>query len=157
MIIPVSAHMVNHIREYDNILENYSKPLMKRVRFKVHENRSVTITNPQEIEGYFRYPDYTGQSTYLAAIIYSTIAEDIFQEMDFLQKYDEIKSAIQQIVDIPDRKIDQIIRTIHNNGGRASKRKRDKFEKLTDQEIEKIEKAFQEIFLKADRENSKSA
>lgn len=150
MIIPVSAHMVNHIREYDKILENYSKPLMKRIRFKVHENQSVTITNPQDMEGYYRYPDYTEQSTYLAAIIYSTIAEDIFQEMDFLQKYDEIKSAIQQIVDIPDRLMDQLIKVIHNNGGTVSKRKRDKFEKLTDQEIERVEKAFQEIFFNAD-------
>ena len=156
MIVPVSAHMVNHIREYDKILENYSKPFMKRVQFKVHDNQSVAITNPQDVEGYFRYPDYTEQSTYLALIIHSTIAEDIFQELDFLQKYDEIKSAIQHIVDIPDRKIDQIIKVIHNNGGRVSKRKRDKFEKLTDEEIKKIEKAFQEIFLNADLEDSKS-
>lgn len=150
MIIPVSAHMLNHIREYDTILENYSRPMMKRVKFKVHENQSVTITNPQDVEGYFRYPDYTEQSTYLASIIHSTIAEDIFQEMDFLQKYDEIKSAIQQIVDIPDRTIDQLIKVIHNNGGTVSQRKRDKFSKLTDAEIARIEKVFQEIFLNAD-------
>lgn len=156
MIIPVSAHMVNHIREYDKILENYSKPLMKRVRFKVRENQSVTITNPQDVEGYFRYPDYTEQSTYLASIIHSTIAEDIFQEMDFLQKYDEIKSSIQQIVDIPDRTIDQLIKIIHNNGGTVSKRKRDKFDKLTDVEIAKIEKTFHEIFLNADKQGSKN-
>ncbi len=76
--------------------------------------------------------------------------------MDFLQKYDEIKSAIQQIVDIPDRTIDQLIKVIHNNGGTVSKRKRDKFEKLTHVEIQKIEKAFQEIFLNADPNDSKS-
>ena len=146
MIIPVSAHMVNHIKEYDQILEKYSKPLMKRVKFDVNENQSITVKNPEEIEGYYRYPDLTEQSIYLANIIKDTIAEDIFQEMDFLLKYDEIKSAIQKIVDIPDRNIDQLIRIIHHNHGRLSKRKREKFEKLTDSEIEKIEKAFQDIF-----------
>ena len=146
MIIPVSAHMVNHIKEYDQILEKYSKPLMKRVKFDVNENQSITVKNPEEIEGYYRYPDLTEQSIYLANIIKDTIAEDIFQEMNFLLKYDETKSAIQKIVDIPDRNIDQLIRIIHHNHGRLSKRKREKFEKLTDSEIEKIEKAFQDIF-----------
>jgi hypothetical protein len=146
MIIPVSAHMVNRMKEYDQILEKYSKPLMKRVKFDANENRSITVRNPDEIEGYYRYPDLTDQSIYLANIIKDTIEEDIIQEMDFLVKYDETKSAIQRIVDIPDRIIDQLIRLIHNNHGRLSKRKRDKFEKLTDAEIQKIEKAFQDIF-----------
>jgi hypothetical protein len=146
MIIPVSAHMVNHMREYDQILENYSKPLMKRIRFDVNPDHSVTVQNADEMEGYYRYPDLTEQSTYLAKIVNSTIAEDVFQEMDFIQKYDETKSAIQQIVDLPDRQIDQLIRVIHNNHGRLAKRKRDKFEMLTDMEIQKIEEAFREIF-----------
>lgn len=149
MIVPVSAHMVNHMREYDRILETYSKPLMKRVKFKVHDNQGVTVTNPDDIEGYYRYPDFTEHSTYLATVIRATIQEDIFQEMDFIQKYDEAKSAIQQIADIPDRMIDQLIRVLHNNGGRMSKRKRDKFEKLTDEEIARIEVSFQEVFLNA--------
>lgn len=123
MIIPVSAHMVNHLKEYDQILENYSKPLMKRVKFEVNENQSITVKNPDEIEGYFRYPDLTDQSIYLANIIRDTIQEDIFQEMDFLMKYDETKSAVQRIVDMPDRNIDQLIRLIHHNHGRLSKRK----------------------------------
>lgn len=146
MIIPVSAHMVNHIKEYDRILEKYSKSLMKRIRFRVQEDESIEVTNPEEIEAYYRYPDLTEQSIYLANVVRNTIAEDIFMEMDFLQKYDETKSAIQQIVDLPDRLIDQLIRLIHNNRGRLSKRKRDKFEKLTDSEIQKIEQVFQEIF-----------
>ncbi|HLZ15837.1 MAG TPA: hypothetical protein VKQ08_02310 [Cyclobacteriaceae bacterium] len=115
---------------------------MKKVRFDVNENQLITVKNPEEMEGYYRYPDLTEQSN----IIKDTIAEDIFQEMDFLMRYDEAKSAIQKIVDMPDRNIDQLIKLIHNNHGRLSKRKRDKFEKLTDPEIQKIEKAFQDIF-----------
>jgi Fic family protein len=146
MIIPVSAHMLNHIKEYDQILEKYSKPLMKQIAFKVNADQSITVTNPDVVEGYYRYPDLTEQSTYLARIIRETIEEDVYNEMDFLMKYDEIKSAIQKIVDIPDRQMDRLIKYIHNNHGRLSKRKRDKFEKLTDAEIGEIETAFREIF-----------
>jgi Fic family protein len=146
MIIPVSAHMLNYIKEYDQILEKYSKPLMKQIAFKVNADQSITVTNPDVVEGYYRYPDLTEQSTYLARIIRETIEEDVYNEMDFLMKYDEIKSAIQKIVDIPDRQMDRLIKYIHNNHGRLSKRKRDKFEKLTDAEIGEIETAFREIF-----------
>ncbi|HLZ15836.1 MAG TPA: Fic family protein, partial [Cyclobacteriaceae bacterium] len=30
MITPVSAHMVNHIKDYEQILEKYSKPLNEK-------------------------------------------------------------------------------------------------------------------------------
>ena len=33
MIIPVSTHMLNNMREYDAILEKYSKSLMQRVKY----------------------------------------------------------------------------------------------------------------------------
>jgi len=52
----------------------------------------------------------------------------------------------KRLLDMPDRRLDKLIEYIHNNRGRLSKRKRDKFEQLTDSEIEKTERAFQEIF-----------
>ncbi len=146
MIIPVSAHMLNHIKAYDQILEKYSKSLMKQITFKVNPDQSITVTNPDVVEGYYRYPDLTEQCTYLARIIKETIEEDVYNEMDFLLKYDEIRSAIQKIVDMPDRQMDRLIKYIHTNHGQLSKRKRDKFEKLTDAEIVEIERAFREIF-----------
>ena len=33
LIIPVSAHMINNMKDYDAALENYSKPLMQRIKF----------------------------------------------------------------------------------------------------------------------------
>jgi Fic family protein len=33
LIIPVSAHMLNNIKDYDNVLEKYSRPLMQRVKY----------------------------------------------------------------------------------------------------------------------------
>lgn len=48
--------------------------------------------------------------------------------MNFLMKYDETKSAIQRIVDMPDHQMNRLIKYIHNDHGRLSKRKRDKFD-----------------------------
>jgi hypothetical protein len=147
MIVPVSAHMVNHIREYDRALENYSIPLMERVRYELNEEYMLKITNADTVEGYFRYPDLTAQCVYLAKTIKGTIQEDIYWEMEFLVKYDEAKSAFRNVVDMPDKDIDLLIRFLHQNMGRFPARRRKQFDKLTDDEIRKMEIAFQEIFL----------
>lgn len=147
MIIPVSAHMVNHKKDYDTALEGYSKPLMKKIRYEFKQDHSLTVTNPETVEAYFRYPDFTSQCIYLATTIQETIKEDIYPEMEFLVKYDETKAAIQEIVDMPDRYIDLLIKLLHQNKGVLSGRKRKNFEQLTDHELSQIEAVFKEIFL----------
>ena len=72
--------------------------------------------------------------------------EDIYLEMEFLVKYDEVKIAIQNIVDMPDKFIDLFIRLLHQNKGLFPIRKRQHFEKLTDNEILKMQTAFQNTF-----------
>jgi hypothetical protein len=146
MIIPVSAHMVNHIKEYDSILENYSKPLLERLRYHLDDEDQLTIINPEEVESYFRYPDLTTQCVYLGNTIKGTITEDIFWEMEFLVKYDETKSAFRNIVDMPDKQIDLLIKFMHQNRGTFPARKRTKFSVLTDDELNKMQTAFREIF-----------
>jgi hypothetical protein len=139
--------MVNHIKEYDKILEAYSGPLMKRIRYELNEaDHILVVTNPDEVAAYFRYPDLTEQSVYLAKTIKSTIKEDIFWEIEFLVKYDEAKKTIQDIVDMPDRDINRLIKLLHQNRGTLAARKRKLFEKLTDDEISKMETSFKEIF-----------
>jgi hypothetical protein len=147
MIVPVSAHMVNHKKEYDMVLEAYSKPLMKRIRYELNqEDHSLSVSNPEAVEGYFRYPDLTSQCIYLASTIQETIKEDIYPEMEFLVKYDEAKIAIQEIVDMPDQYIDLLIKLLHQNKGILSERKRKHFEQLTDSEISQIQAVFKQVF-----------
>jgi hypothetical protein len=106
----------------------------------------MVVTNPNEVESYFRYPDLTEQVIYLARTIKGTITEDIYREMDFLMKYDEVKAAIQGIVDMPDRNIDMMIKFLHQNKGELAARKRKYFEELTDDEIAGIQSNLKEIF-----------
>lgn len=146
MIIPVSAHMVNHINEYDKALEAYSSPLMMRINYEMKEDNSLVVTNPSAVENYFRYPDLTEQVIYLANTIKGTITEDIYLEMEFLLKYEEVKSAIQAIVDMPDRNIDRLIKYLYQNKGKLAARKRKQFEELTETEISLMETVFKEIF-----------
>ena len=146
LIIPVSAHMLNHIKDYDSILEKYSKPLMQRIRYDKKDNGEIKVTNEEEVEGYFRYPDLTGHCIYLLETIHATLAEDMPDELTFLQRYDEAKKELQRIVDMPDRDINWMLLFLHQNKGVFPKRRREQFDKLSDEEILQMQKAYRVIY-----------
>lgn len=146
VIIPVSAHMLNNIKAYDQILEAYSKPLMQRIKYSMSEEGEVTVTNAEEVQGYYRYPDLTPQATYLAETIHATLKEDMPDELLFLLRYDEAKKEIQNIVDMPDRDINMMLIFLHQNKGVFPKRRREQFPKLTDEEIASMQQAYRLVY-----------
>jgi hypothetical protein len=146
LIIPVSAHMLNNIKDYDGILEKYSIPLMQRIKYVTTEERGIEVTNEKNVEGYYRYPDLTEHCAYLLETIHATLQVDMPEELLFIQRYDEAKKALQNIVDMPDKDINLLITFLHQNKGVLPKRRREKFAKLTDEEILSMQAAFSEIF-----------
>ena len=76
-----------------------------------------------------------------------TIDTELSSELAFLVSYDETKRAIQEIVDMPARKIDLFIRFCLGNNGRLSVRKRaSHFDFLLDEEIARMEQAVQSAY-----------
>jgi hypothetical protein len=67
-------------------------------------------------------------------------------ELMFIHRYDEAKKALQQIVDMPDRKINNMLLFLHQNDGIFPKRRREQFKELTDIEIGRMQLAYREIF-----------
>jgi hypothetical protein len=146
LIIPVSAHMLSHIDDYDQLLEKISKPLMQRVKYDKNAEGEIVVRNPAEIIGYYRYPDLTEHCIYLARVLSDTISDDMSEELRFIQHYDEVKKAIQTIADMPDKEIDHMIMFLHQNKGTLPKRRRDYFSRLTDAEIDRMQLAFRTVF-----------
>ena len=86
----------------------------------------------------------------LFGFIQDTIENELVTELDFILDYDKAKNAIRDIADMPDRLIDLFIRLCIENSGRLSKRKRkSKFEQLTDKEILQMEECVRNAFNKA--------
>jgi hypothetical protein len=147
-IIPVSANMVQNMAEYDRILERYSKPLMQRVRFTILASGDLNIENADEVSPYFRYPDLTMQCEYLAKTIFSTIQEDLVEELYFLERYDELKKELQLLIDMPDKRLSNVIMYLHQNKGVFPNRRKKLFDEITEAEYEAIENIYSEIFSK---------
>jgi hypothetical protein len=146
MIIPVSAHMVNNLKLYDDALEAYSKPLMQMIKYTKDEKQKLIVLNASEVEGYYRFPDLTTQTEYLCKVIGTAISQDLPNELNFLQNYDEAKELMKQRIDMPDKLIDSFIRFTHQNNGIFPKRRRNTFHMLKDDEIEALQSIFQDVF-----------
>lgn len=147
VILPVSATMLRRLPEYDAALEYYSRPLMQEwVSYELDEEGRLTVTNPETVEAYYRFPDLTRQVEYLLVTVALSIREDFAGELRFLRGYDTAREAVRHIVDMPDRRLDLLLRLLHQNQGRLSRTKRPQFAELTEAEIRAIEAAFAEAF-----------
>ncbi len=142
VMFPISAAMLKNPADYDASLEAFSRYLMPLVEYSLDEEGHMTVQNDTAI--WYRYIDMTPQAEALFHFIDQTINTELTDELTFLANYDKAKKAIQEIVDMPDRQIDLFIRFCLQNNGRISSRKREnKFDYLSDEEIARLEQAVQ--------------
>ena len=145
-ILPVSAQILAHMDQYDTTLELVSKLIERKVKYDLNDAGEMTVNNPSEIEALYRYPDLTNHAIFLARAIQSTINKDIPEELFFLHCYDELKADIQNIVDMPDNKVDRMILFLHQNNGKLASRKRKLYIELSDKEVDQMESAYHQVF-----------
>lgn len=84
---------------------------------------------------------------YLIHHVEETINKIIPAEIDYLEKYDRLTNAINAFINLPNSKVDLLIKYLDQNSGRLSKRKRQKFfDELSEDEILFVEEQYAEIF-----------
>ena len=92
---------------------------------------------------YYRYFDATQQAEFLFECVEYTINKIIPEEVAYLQKYDAMKSWLDDTFQMPDKTVALLIRFLEQNNSTLSKRAREKeFADLTDLEIRDIEKQY---------------
>jgi Fic family protein len=144
IIFPVSAAMLDKIKEYRNVLESYSLPLLDFIEWKKTKDNNVEVLN--DTTDYYRYFDATSFSEFLFACVDYTIEKIIPEEVGYLQKYDEMKSWLDDHFEMPDKTVALLIRFLEQNNGKLSKRAiENEFNVLSKSEIEIIENKFKEL------------
>jgi Fic family protein len=149
-IFPVSAAMVQNLSDYDQALERFSQPLLSQLTYSLDEDGRMTVDGITS--NHYRYIDLTSQAEALFEFIKTTVDTELPREVNFLQAYDSAKKAMQQIVDMPDRDIDLFIKLCQQNNGKISAKKRDRFSKVTDDEISKLEEVVRRAFSSVPRD-----
>ncbi|MFG1266262.1 Fic family protein [Xanthobacter aminoxidans] len=144
LVFPVSAVILERIDAYRQVLETYSRRLLPLVRWRPTAQGNVEVLN--DTADLYRYFDATPHAEFLFACVARTIDVDLPAETAFLRTYDQFKARVQGLVDMPDRLLDLLFRFLRQNGGRLSKRARDReFAALTDDEAARIEAIFAEL------------
>lgn len=145
-IFPVSAAMLQDKEAYDAALEHFSVPLLQLVEYKLDHQGRMTVLNETALR--YRFIDMTAQTEALFGFVERVIETDLVQELDFLRNYDTAKSALQAIVDMPDRLIDLFIRLcVQNKGVLSASKRKNHFAMLTDEEVAQMQQAIKESHL----------
>ena len=143
LIFPVSAVMLKHQLDYDKALETFSNRVMPLLDYDIDDKDEVSVRN--DSRDFYRAIDYTPIVEYFQQVIVRTIRTEWKTELDYLKEYDKMREAMRGIVDMPDKKANQFILFVRQNGGRLSQRKRHLFSELHDDEIVRLETAIAEI------------
>ncbi len=140
MVFPVSAIMLRRMVQYDAVLESVSFPLLALLEdYDLDQDGRLIVRG--ETARHYRYLDYTDMALFLFKCIKRCVERDFPEELDYLVQFDRLRKMIREVVDLPEAKIDLLVRCLKQNNGRLSARKREgHFSMLTDQEIAQIEK-----------------
>jgi hypothetical protein len=134
MILPVSSLITSDAAErraYDRILDVISRPLMHTLAETYRFSETPTaypdgITSNFVFEGSetarhaWRCLDLSPHVAYMAEVVQRTVREDMLEESRYLRSHAQARSAIKEIVEMPDAQIDRVIRSVQNNKGELS-------------------------------------
>jgi hypothetical protein len=141
VVFPVSAAILARIDEYRAALQSYSGRLLPVIHWEPTADGNVKVLN--DTADFYRFFDATPHAEFLYACVQQTIEEDLPRETEFLERYDRFHARIEAMVDMPDRTIDLLFRSLHQNSGRLSKRAREgEFARLTEAEVSAAEEAY---------------
>jgi Fic family protein len=145
IVFPVSATILERIDQYRAVLETYSSRVLPLVQWKPTPDGNVEVLN--DTADLYRYFDATPQAEFLYACVKKTALEDLPEEVDYLRRYDDFKTRVEGIVEMPDRTIDLLFRMLRQNKGKLSRRAREReFARLTTEETGRVEQAYEETF-----------
>lgn len=151
MVIPISAAILHDQAGYDAALEDFSNRVMPFVVYTIDpEDGSMQVTN--ETVALYRYPDLTAQIEALCGWFESAVRTELVAELDILRAFDAARSAMREVVELPDRREALFLRLCvqnHQNGRgyKLSRSKREKFfSDLEDAEVAALENSIREAF-----------
>jgi hypothetical protein len=145
-IFPVSQVMRDDVREYQQVLNRFSSPLMERVRYTQDSIGHMTVL--EDTSDYYRYIDLTVASEFLFKVIEKTLDRDLLQQLQFLSRYDRAHKGLTALFDgMPNREIDLLIKFCRQNSYQLSKAKREmNFPMLTDDEVINLQHLVKDAF-----------
>jgi hypothetical protein len=142
---PVSAAILDKIAEYKRVLESYSGRLLPHIKWEMAQKGNVKVLN--DTTDFYRFFDATPHAEFLYACVRQTIEQDLPNETRYLQNFDTFRVGVENLVDMPERTLNNLLGFLRQNGGQLSRRAREgEFAELTADEVARIEELYREAF-----------
>jgi hypothetical protein len=142
---PVSAAILDKIGEYKSVLESYSGRLLPHIKWEATQKGNVKVLN--DTADFYRFFDATPHAEFLYACVCQTIEQDLPNETRYLQNFDTFRAGVENLVDMPERTLNNLLGFLRQNGGQLSRRARESdFAELTADEVARIEELYREAF-----------
>lgn len=145
VVFPVSAAILERLDEYRAVLESYSKRLLPVIEWEPTEKMNILVLN--DTGDFYRFFDATPHVAFLYSCLKQTIDIDLPKEIEFLRRYDQFKTKIEALIEMPATTVDLLFNFLKQNNGTLSKRAKEKeFSALNEKEIEYVEATYADIF-----------
>jgi hypothetical protein len=145
---PVSSAILDRITEYKSVLESYSSRLLPCVQWEPTTSGNVRVLN--DTADFYRFFDATLHAEFLYECVRQTIEQDLPNEANFLRNFDTFRTGIENMIDMPERTLNNLFGFLRQNQGKLSKRAREnEFAQLTPNEVEQIERLYRDSFPEA--------
>ncbi len=145
LIFPVSAVLYKNPTSYDRMLESFSKRLMPLINYELDTLGVMTVEN--ETADFYRYINYTEIVELFFEIIEKTLETELVPELDYLKSWEQARTQMRNIVDMPEKKIRLFITFVQQNNGSFPKNRRKMFEELSDAEISSLTRVINKNIL----------
>lgn len=144
IVFPISAVILRYIEQYRQVLESYSRPRLEFIEWRATLEGNLEVLN--ETIDLYRYFDATKMAEFLYDCVVETVEKVLPEEINYLARYDRLKSSINELLDMPDYLADLLISFLEQNQGTLSKRARAKeFKDLTEQEVLHLESLYKDL------------
>lgn len=145
-IFPISASILDHMRDYREVLEKSSKPILEFIEWKETPDHNIQVLN--DTIDYYKYMDLTSHTEFLFECVKDTLYRIIPEEVNYLNAFDTFKQYIDIHFDMPDSTVALLAQFLEKGNGKLSKRARtNEFKGLIENEMSMIEEQFKSIFL----------
>jgi len=147
-ILPVSATITSTVvnrRGYDQVLELFSRPLMRKYaeawHFGAEQVAQDGVHFNLQFDAYqdalpaWRFPDMTDHVEYLAQVVRLTIEQEMRKEAGYLRSLRVARERVKEVIEGPDGDIDRIIRSVRESGGKVSNKLLKEFPALADESL----------------------
>jgi hypothetical protein len=142
---PVSAAILDMIGAYRDVLESYSARLLPLIQWESTDTGNVNVRN--DTGDFYRFFDATPHAEFLYACVRKTIDEDLPEETNFLKSFDQFRAGIENMIDMPERTLNNLFGFLRQNNGQLSRRAQEnEFAELKADEIRQIEDLYRAAF-----------